>query len=109
METTAKDHLVLTRDVILATLREQKAFLGAEYGVKRIGLFGSFADNRGSEKSDIDLVVEFDRPIGLKFVLMVEYLEGLFGRKVDVLTSAGIDSIRVARVARSITEGIAYA
>jgi predicted nucleotidyltransferase len=60
----------------------------SEYGVKRIGLFGSHAKGAPSERSDVDLVVEFARPIGLKFIEFAEYLESLLGKKVDVLTPA---------------------
>jgi hypothetical protein len=56
----------------------------------------------------VDVVVEFDRPIGLKFVEFAEYLERLLGRKVDVLTPAGIRGIRIRRVAKDIAENIVY-
>ena len=98
----------LTRDTIVALLREKLPFLGAEYGVSKVGLFGSFARGHADENSDVDLVVEFERPIGLKFVELTEYLERLLGRKVDVLTPAGIAGIRVDTVARSISESIVY-
>lgn len=42
-------------------------YLSNQFEVKRIGLFGSVADGTQSDKSDIDRIVEFDRPIGLKF------------------------------------------
>ena len=52
--------------------------------------------------SDIDIVVEFERPIGLKFMELVEYMENLFGKKVDVLTKDGIKNIRVKNVSTEI-------
>ena len=51
---------------------------------------------------------EFERPIGFKFIELVEYLEHLLGRRVDVLTPAGLQGIRVSRVAQDITESIVY-
>ncbi len=76
--------------------------------MRRIGLFGSFAQGTLGEGSDIDVVVEFQRPVEFKFVELVEYLERRFGRKVDVLTPAGIQGIRVPGVADSITESIVH-
>lgn len=100
--------MTLVKDTIINLLRSKHAYLAAEYGVKRIGLFGSYAKNTADEASDIDLMVEFERPIGLKFIEFTEYLEGLLGKKADVLTPAGLQGIRVPRVAKSIQESIEY-
>jgi predicted nucleotidyltransferase len=93
---------------ILTLLRSHFPQLAADFSVSRIGVFGSFARGDFAETSDVYLVIEFDQPIGLRFVEMVEQLEQLLGRKVDVLTLAGIDGIRVKRVARDIAENIIY-
>ena len=79
-----------------------------EYGVKRIGLFGSFASGTANEASDIDVIVEFQRPIGFKFIELVDYLERLLGREVDVLTPVGVQGIRVSEVASKITASVVY-
>jgi predicted nucleotidyltransferase len=71
---------------ILNKLRELKPILSKEYAVRRIGLFGSFADNSADENSDIDLLVELDKPIGWKFFSLEIYLEKVFGRKIDLVT-----------------------
>lgn len=71
---------------ILNKLRELKPILSKEYAVRRIGLFGSFADNSADENSDIDLLVELDKPIGWKFFSLEIYLEKIFERKVDLVT-----------------------
>ncbi len=99
----------LNRDQILQTLRAHQARLASEYGVRRIGLFGSFAKGRPHETSDIDLVAEFDRPLGLKFMELVEDLQQLFGREVDLLTPSGISSIRNPELQRDIRESLVYA
>ena len=99
---------MLTRAEIAALLREEYSHLVAEYGVKRIGLFGSYARGIPSEASDVDIVVEFERPIGFRFIELTEYLERLLGKKVDVLTHAGIHGIRIARIAKDIEENIVY-
>ncbi|MEW6003197.1 MAG: nucleotidyltransferase family protein [Nitrospirota bacterium] len=99
---------MLTRDKILELLKVKYPFLATEFGVSKIGLFGSFAKGQSDETSDIDIVVEFDRPIGFQFIELVEYLENLLGRKVDVLTPAGIQGIRIERIAKSIAESTVY-
>jgi predicted nucleotidyltransferase len=98
----------LTKEAILRRLRESYPQLTARFGVLRIGLFGSFARETAQGSSDVDLIVEFQRPIGLKIVEMVDYLEALLGRKVDVLTPAGLRGIRLPEVARKIEESIVY-
>ncbi len=95
-------------DEIIGKLKDQYPYLSAEFGIKRIGIFGSVAKHTEREESDIDLVVEFDRPIGLKFMSLAEYMEKLFGRKVDILTKDGVRNIRVKRISRDIEKDIIY-
>ncbi|MEO6724443.1 MAG: nucleotidyltransferase domain-containing protein, partial [Blastocatellia bacterium] len=59
---------MLTKEQAIQLLRENYPHLVAEYGVKRIGLFGSYAKGSPKEQSDVDVIVEFERPIGLKFI-----------------------------------------
>lgn len=99
---------MLTKEEIVRLLKENHAYLSSEYGISKLGLFGSFANGQPSEVSDVDLFVEFERPIGFKFVELAEYLERLMGRKVDVLTPAGIQSIRIKRLANEIAGSIVY-
>ena len=99
---------MLTREETIRLLREAQPYLSAEYGVKRLGLFGSYAKGRPTGASDVDIVVEFERPIGFKFVALSEYLERVLGARVDILTPAGIRGIRVPRIARAIEGSIVY-
>jgi predicted nucleotidyltransferase len=99
---------MLTKKAITKMLREKYPYLAAEYGVKRIGLFGSYAKDIPTEASDIDLVVEFEQPLGFKFIELSEYLERLMGQEVDILTPAGIQGIRIDHIAQSIEENIVY-
>ena len=99
---------MLTKERVTSILREKYPYLASEYGVKRIGLFGSYAQGMPNEASDIDVVVEFERPIGFRFIEFSEYLESILGRKVDVLTHAGIQGIRIPRIAKDIEESIVY-
>ncbi len=95
-------------DEVIGKIKSQYPYLSSEFGIKRIGVFGSVAKKANRDQSDIDLVVEFDRPIGLKFMSLAEYMEKLFGRKVDILTKDGIRNIRVKRVSTDIEKDIIY-
>jgi predicted nucleotidyltransferase len=99
---------MLTRDEIVHLLQSEQTRLATEFGVSKVGLFGSFAKGQAGQASDIDLLVEFDRPIGFRFLELVDYLEAVLGRKVDVLTPAGVQNIRIDRVAKSIAESLVY-
>ena len=75
-----------TKDDILAKLKELKPILHQNYSVKEIGLFGSFSQGDFSEESDIDILVELEKPIGWKYFSLELYLEQVFKRKIDLVT-----------------------
>lgn len=61
-----------------------------EYGVRSLDIFGSYSRNEATPQSDIDVMVEFERPIGLEFVDLAEELEEILGVKVDLVSKNGI-------------------
>ncbi|NBC82378.1 MAG: nucleotidyltransferase [Bacteroidetes bacterium] len=75
-----------TKNDILTKLKELKPILYQNYAVKQIGLFGSFSEDSNTEDSDIDLLVDFEKPIGWKYLSLEIYLEKVFGRKIDLVT-----------------------
>lgn len=77
---------MLTKTDILSKLKELKPSLQKDFAVQEIGLFGSFSDNTYNENSDIDILVELERPIGWKFFTLELYLEQIFNRKIDLVT-----------------------
>ena len=93
---------------IIRLIRENYSVLRTEYGVSRIGIFGSLVKGTMTEDSDLDIVVEFNRPIGFKFIRLIKYLEDLFGKKVDVITKDGLENIRVKEVAKNIEKDLIY-
>jgi predicted nucleotidyltransferase len=77
---------MITKSDILLKLREIKPSLYKDYAVTRIGLFGSFSEGFNTAESDIDLLVELEKPIGWKFFTLELYLQNIFGRKIDLVT-----------------------
>jgi predicted nucleotidyltransferase len=57
---------MLSQTEILLFVQNNKTYLHQQFGVNTIGLFGSFAIGKATEKSDIDFLVEFDNPKYLK-------------------------------------------
>jgi len=72
--------------------------------VRRVALFGSVVKGPWHPDSDVDLYIEFEQPIGLRFVELVMYLEDLLGRPVEVLTPLGLQTIPYAEVRQNIEE-----
>jgi hypothetical protein len=103
----SKTEVRLTAQQILRLLERYRDELG-QYGVKRIGLFGSYAKNEQTAGSDIDFLVEFEEPSFDNFMNLVTYLEKVFGRRVDILTPDGVEGIRVKDVAREIKKTVVY-
>ncbi len=75
-----------TKESIKETLKRFKPILMEKFKVKEIGIFGSYVRGEESEKSDVDILVEFSEPIGWEFIDLMEFLEEILGRKVDLVT-----------------------
>ncbi|MCG2722028.1 MAG: nucleotidyltransferase family protein [Thermodesulfovibrionales bacterium] len=78
--------MALSREKVISILKKELPYLKDKYGVKRIFLFGSFAKGQPGGKSDIDILVDLNKPLGLDFVTLADRLEEVLGRKVDVAT-----------------------
>lgn len=75
------------RDEVLATLRAHKATLAERFGVTEIALFGSVARDEAQEKSDVDILVEFDSSPGWRNYFGAQvFLEDILERPVDMTT-----------------------
>ena len=88
------------RSPLFSRLRQVVPSLRADFGVKRIGIFGSFARGEQKRTSDVDVLVEFvdGQATFDNFMQLAYYLEDLFSRKVDLLTVRGIDRYIRSRV-----------
>ena len=99
---------MVTKNQIIQKLKENYPYLNSNFGLKKIGLFGSYVKGTQLSSSDIDIIVEFESPIGINFVEFAEYIEQLIGIKADIITSAGLDGIRNPNIVKSIKETIEY-
>lgn len=71
-------------------IRSVKPYLESEFGIERIGYFGSFARGDYKNDSDLDVLVSFSRKIGWKFFDLKDYLESVIGRKIDLVTEGSL-------------------
>ena len=62
----------------------------AVYPIKSMAIFGSYARKEQTEESDLDLMVEFNGKIGMRFIDLAEEIESLVGFKVDMVSRKGI-------------------
>ena len=75
---------------ITNTLRKHKNRLYSSYPIESLAVFGSFATHRATPESDIDILVEFNDKIGIRFIDLADELESLIGTKVDLVSRNGI-------------------
>lgn len=84
-------------------LSKSKKDLAVEFGVSEIGIFGSYAKGAEKSDSDIDILVEFQRPIGLlKFIELENHLSSLLGAKVDLVSKKALKP----RIGERILQGL---
>ena len=77
----------MKRSDVLRILHEKRGELSEKYGVKSLALFGSVARDEARPDSDVDLLIDFERPVGLfAFIRLQQFLETLLGCKVDLGT-----------------------
>jgi predicted nucleotidyltransferase len=77
----------MKRSNVLRILLEKRGELSKKYAVKSLALFGSVARDEARPDSDVDLLVEFDQPVGVfTFIGLQQFLEILLGYKVDLGT-----------------------
>ena len=77
---------MLSKNEILKFLKKYKEEKKDIYYIKKIGLFGSYAKEQQSEISDIDIVVEFNKPDLFNQIGIMQDLEEYFKKDVDVIS-----------------------
>ena len=80
----------MSTDTIKRELKKNKSEIKKRFQVKEIGLFGSYVRNEQTKHSDLDVLVDFTKPIGWDVVELHEYLQELLGVKIDLVLKQGI-------------------
>lgn len=94
-----------TLENLRKTLHDQKEELQREYGIKEIGIFGSFVKNEQDEASDVDLLVEFDKAVDLfTFVNLKNYLSELLNTDVDLVMKKSLKPSIAERILEEVIE-----
>jgi predicted nucleotidyltransferase len=76
-----------------------------EYAVKKIGVFGSVARNEQNDESDIDLLVEFSRPVGMiMFIRLENFLSERLGKQMDLVTPDVLKPV----IGQDVLAGVIY-
>jgi hypothetical protein len=84
---------------IKETLQKIKPLLVDKFHVSTIGLFGSVVrDDYSPATSDIDIIVDFSKPIGIEFVDLADYIEKALHKKVDLVSKKGIKQKYFAQI-----------
>ncbi len=99
----------MTKDEAKKLLRENFDSI-KNFGVKRIGFFGSVSRNEANSESDVDIYVEFEEGKATldNYLNLSDYLEKLFGRPVDLLTKYSLETMRVKSVKEKIAKDLIY-
>ncbi|OGL39251.1 MAG: nucleotidyltransferase [Candidatus Schekmanbacteria bacterium RIFCSPHIGHO2_02_FULL_38_11] len=80
-----------TLEEIRNLLLRHKEQLRKEYGVKEIGIFGSYIRGEQDKSSDLDILIELEKPIGfVKFLKLENSLSALIGIKVELVTKKAL-------------------
>jgi predicted nucleotidyltransferase len=93
---------VRTLDEIKTALRSQRTALESDFGVTRVAIFGSYARSEQTDESDVDILVEFREPLGLRFVHLADFLEKVLGLKVDLITPDAIKPNRRQHIMKDV-------
>ena len=100
------------KEEIFQTLRKELPYLREKYGVERMAIFGSFAKGNQTKKSDIDILVQLVKPLGLEFIELAYHLEEVLGRKVDLTTfdtlHRSMENPRYKHIASDIQRTLSY-
>ena len=90
---------------IFSTLQAHKALLIDEYNLSQIGIFGSYVHNHQTPSSDVDILIDVKKPMGLfKFVNLKNHLTDLLGVKVDLVMKSALKPA----LSKQILQGTRY-
>jgi predicted nucleotidyltransferase len=83
---------MLTATIVEKKINDLKPVLKDKYFVNKIGYFGSYARGTANESSDLDILVEFSKPLGWEFFDLQDLLEDSLEVKIDLVSSKALKS-----------------
>lgn len=90
-------------DDILLVLREAKSELKDRFFVHSIGVFGSAVrDDFSPNSSDIDILVDFSKPVGIEFIDLANFLETKFQQKIDLVSKNGVKPVYLQQIENEV-------
>ena len=99
---------LITKDEILKILKNHKSEFYEKYGISNIGFFGSVVRGENNEKSDIDILYEYDPDTHKLTLFKLEdfrlYLESVLGQEVDIANKKKLKPY----ISRHILEEVMY-
>ena len=95
---------MLSKTDIETKLSAIKPIIAEKFHVSKLGYFGSFVRGDHSKESDLDLLVEFSKPVGWSFFKLEKFLEESLGLPVDIVTKEGLK----IRIRESILDKVIY-
>jgi len=99
----SKDNPMKSKEEIRTSLAGLKDTLRREYGVTEIGLFGSCVRGEQGPESDVDILVDFEKPLGLfEFVDLKYYLSDALGIRVDLVMKKALRPAIGERILREV-------
>jgi len=81
---------MIDKEHITKALKDNKVDLATRYHLTSIGIFGSFTREDFHDDSDIDILIDYDQPIGIEFIDLADELEKILNRKVDLVSRNGV-------------------
>jgi uncharacterized protein len=87
---------------IKQALKQLKPELSQLFHVQSLGLFGSVVRDDFSSSSDIDIIVDFDRPVGIEFIDLAQYIEQKLRKKIDLVSRRGVKDKYFKAIEREI-------
>jgi len=101
-----------TREQIFQILKNELPYLNEKYGVERMAIYGSFAKGNQRKRSDIDILVQLIKPLGLDFIKLAYHLEKVLKRRVDLATfdtlKRSLENPRYKHIASDIQGTLSY-
>jgi predicted nucleotidyltransferase len=98
----ARVDTVSNADTMISTIREHGEEIRLEFGVARLGVFGSRARGETRSDSDLDVLVEFARPTFRNYMGLKRFLEDLVGVQVDLVSAAALKPLLKEHVMREV-------